>query len=332
MKESCFHQPPARTLYPKEELIMEIPEGEDGVSCFIDHIKKNFNSQQATRSVEEQRDMQRDLLKKQIAEQGKDQVDSSMLEAALNIQMVQPVALLPGGTKTGFIHINMYVDDRGISKGLPKNERATGLSIECGMPSDVSGDAYIGRCYDKEDDEFARHDFTLAECNSGAEWVKRARELNAEKQSNAASAQEMMEQMSGRPMMMDPLRGNGGEPKLSAGGAPADGKKHRYEWSQEGEDVVVTINVPPETQKGHVKVQFKPKALHVEVTTLPAEEQVAHDGSEELFQEIVPAECSWSLINSSSQGRRLEITMTKQKEMRWLCFTRMHSAPEKRSD
>jgi hypothetical protein len=46
---------------------------------------------------------------------------------------------------TGFEHINMYVDDRGISKGLEVNRRACGLSQECGAPTDIVGDAFLAR-------------------------------------------------------------------------------------------------------------------------------------------------------------------------------------------
>ena len=50
------------------------------------------------------------------------------MAAAMSMQMAQPVPLLPGSKKTGHVHVNMYVDDRGISKGLPTNTRASMLS------------------------------------------------------------------------------------------------------------------------------------------------------------------------------------------------------------
>ena len=58
---------------------------------------------------------------------GQDIPDSS-LNDFLDMQMVDTVALLSGGRHSNFVHINMYVDDQGVAKGLPQNERATSLT------------------------------------------------------------------------------------------------------------------------------------------------------------------------------------------------------------
>ena len=62
------------------------------------------------------KDEQNRKLKEQLEKQSGQKIDDEMLKVAANMQMVQPVALLPGGTKNNFIHVNMYVDDKGYQK------------------------------------------------------------------------------------------------------------------------------------------------------------------------------------------------------------------------
>lgn len=58
---------------------------------------------------------------------GADQVkniDAGMMEAAMGMQMVETVALLPHMRDTGFVGVSLYVDDQGMLKDLPHNPRA----------------------------------------------------------------------------------------------------------------------------------------------------------------------------------------------------------------
>ena len=52
-------------------------------------------------------------------------------------------------------------------KGLPRNTRASGVAAACGKSLDVSGDAFLARVFDNEDD-FKRMDFALSEVSSDA--------------------------------------------------------------------------------------------------------------------------------------------------------------------
>lgn len=70
----------------------------------------------------------------------------------------------------------MYVDDRGTSKGLPSNKRASDLISLCGMKIDVRGDSFVARMRDDPvKDEFSRVDFTLADMQSDAAWIRKAK-------------------------------------------------------------------------------------------------------------------------------------------------------------
>jgi hypothetical protein len=87
--------------------------------------------------------------------------------------------------------------------------------------------------------------------------------------------------------------------------------------------------VPAETAKGDVKCDVKMLSMHLEVATMPEGQRVIVDGALPLCFEVVPDECSWSILkNKDGVTKRLEVTLTKAKESRWLSFTRTKSAPE----
>ena len=177
----------------------------------------------------------------------------------------------PWGAATGFEHINLYVDDRGVSKGLQRNDRACGLTQECGAPSDIVGDAFIARIID-DDDRFERHDFTLAEVSSSAPWVKRAFALNIAKKQNMGDVKDQLKGMTG---MNDAAASLGLSDGTTAAAGPDDedpddaplpgsieeGLTHQYQWTQEGEDVVVTVQagrlIPLSHQSTTLPAQLK---------------------------------------------------------------------------
>ena len=121
-------------------------------------------SESGVQSMEDKtltKDEQNRKLKEQLEKQSGQKIDDEMLKVA-NMQMVQPVALL-GGTKNNFIHVNMYVDDKGISKGLRLNKRASDFTQLVNMPNQVAGDAFVARIFDDEKSDFKRIDFSLDE-------------------------------------------------------------------------------------------------------------------------------------------------------------------------
>jgi len=305
---------------------MAIPEGKE-MECLLDTLKDHFRSASGTVGSAAE---QKAIFKQQLEKQSGKMIDDSMMDIASRMQMVQPVALLPGGTATDFEHINLYVDDRGISKGLPRNERACGLASEVGAPTDIVGDAFIARILD-DDDRFERHDFTLAEVSSAAPWVKRAFALNIKKKQNAGDVQEQLRAMGAVNASADALNlqeqlPEPDDPALL--GAVEHGIDHGYQWTQEGEDVVVTANVPAETRKTDVKCVIKKQSMHLEVTTLAESKRIVVDGALTLCHEVTMDECTWSILKNKDDTKRVEVTLTKGKDARWPCFTRTKSAPE----
>ena len=99
--------------------------------------------------------------------------DEKMLgQLALSVT-VDIIQLLPATKASNYIGVNMYVDDKGVSKGAPPNRRASGVCTQCGIVNEVRGDAFIARVWDDQEG-FERHDFGMKDLASDAPWVLEA--------------------------------------------------------------------------------------------------------------------------------------------------------------
>ncbi len=60
-------------------------------------------------------------------------------------ETVEIVTLLPPMAQNGFITVVMYVDDRGMARKLPRNDRATSLMhTVSNRAGPILGDAFLG--------------------------------------------------------------------------------------------------------------------------------------------------------------------------------------------
>jgi len=319
-----------------EERVMVIPR-EREMECLLDYLRDHFRVSGARDGANASDGAkQREILKKQLQESAAGRASEGsftdeMMDAAMSMQMAQPVPLLAGSKKTGYVHVNMYVDDRGISKGLPLNRRASALSAEAGSPQQVLGDAFIARIFD-DDDRFKRLDFTLDECSSDAAWMKRAKALSVERAETIGDVQRTMTELSGH-----------GAVDLDASSAPTapldptqlPGPHQDFEWSQDEEEVTLKVQVPAHTSKSDVTCVFGPGSnkMAVRIKTLAEIEGkstcvVDNEGDvDALFQDIIPDESSWSLVTNGGQ-RAFEASLVKRVPLRWLSFLRRGGPPE----
>lgn len=65
------------------------------------------------------------------------------------------------------------------------------ITIECGRPVQVLGDAFIARNFDNED-SFKRLDFTLDEYRNDKKWKEDAREANKNSSEDQAEAKKVI--------------------------------------------------------------------------------------------------------------------------------------------
>ena len=62
----------------------------------------------------------------------------------MHAESVDIVTLLPPMAEYGYVTVSLYVDDRGVARGLPRNERATGLlETVSNRAGPILGDAFL---------------------------------------------------------------------------------------------------------------------------------------------------------------------------------------------
>mmetsp|Transcript_418 Transcript_418/g.705 ORF Transcript_418/g.705 Transcript_418/m.705 type:complete len:257 (-) Transcript_418:123-893(-) len=167
-----------------EERVMKYDDKTE-VSCLTDAFQEQARKQSATASKEEQRALFTQHLAQNLKEKGQESLISSMndnmINMFMNMETVDIVALLPNSPKFDYIGVNMYVDDKGSSKMLPVNPRATEIAQRCGVNTNVRGDCFISRARETTGDEYSRMDFTLKELSSASaspNWMDLARDFH----------------------------------------------------------------------------------------------------------------------------------------------------------
>ena len=174
------------------ELRMAVPESlEENIGCLTkalqDHYRRvapiegEAGKQAVMTSVREQ-------LQRNNPDAGAP--DESMLGMLAQSQTVDIVQLLPATAATGFFGVNMYVDDKGQSKGSPINARASAICAACGLPTEVRGDAFVAKLWDDQDG-FERHDLRTSDLASDAPWVLEAKQRNEARSDPAAAARQL---------------------------------------------------------------------------------------------------------------------------------------------
>eukprot|EP00967_Tisochrysis_lutea_P148307 scaffold283084_cov39-Tisochrysis_lutea.AAC.1 len=140
----------------------------------------------------EQREAMIAAMRQQVAEKNKDgpPPDEEMLSQVALSQTVDIVQLLPATPATEWVGVSMYVDDKGVAKGLPTNRRASEICRQCGLSVEVMGDAFVAKAWDDQEG-FERQNFRASDLGSDKEWVKSARLCNENRGSVNDAAQKL---------------------------------------------------------------------------------------------------------------------------------------------
>ncbi|GLC45807.1 hypothetical protein PLESTB_001153700 [Pleodorina starrii] len=153
------------------ELELEVPPDRE-VECLLDTLKEHFRQAGGEKTAAQQQ-AHRQHLMEQVGAEAASKLSDEMMAAALNMQMVETVALLVNSPDSGYVGVNLYCDDQAQFKELPPNPRASQIADCCGRPTQIRGDAFLGRMFDN-DDAFVRMDLRLSEVSSSAAWVREA--------------------------------------------------------------------------------------------------------------------------------------------------------------
>lgn len=179
---------PIDTNSPLAEMTVAIPRKKDGtlddIGCLIERLQRHFaeldtKAPLSPAEIARRKQAIRDQVKSNP--QYKDQeISDDILSKVFMTTRVDSVPLLNNKKDHGYLAVNLYVDDQGVSKRLPVNARASDICCRLGNPLQVLGDAFIAQYFD-DDDKFERKDFTLADLSLDAPWAVLAMKANQQK-------------------------------------------------------------------------------------------------------------------------------------------------------
>mmetsp|Transcript_4457 Transcript_4457/g.9035 ORF Transcript_4457/g.9035 Transcript_4457/m.9035 type:complete len:305 (-) Transcript_4457:165-1079(-) len=250
----------------------------------------------------------RSVLLKQLSErtgmdlEGKQkagELPSDALDRMLSSTSVEIFPVMMPTKETGFHAVSAYCDDKGVSKNLEENSRASAFVQACGYPGQTfRGDIFLGRVFDDTEDEWRRMDFALKDCSTDADWVSRTKAQRGNRSSGDLAS------LAGQIGAKNPAHITPGMLQDSA----AKGETDKYEWRQTDEEIEVTFKKEG-LQKGDkklVKVAFGRQRLKVEVKG-----EVLIDSA--LFSHTNTDESTWTLSDGI-----LQVSLAKADSDQWM--------------
>jgi HSP20 family molecular chaperone IbpA len=190
----------------------------------------------------------------------------------------------------------MYLDEVGLLKKLPRNERAEGLSESCGFKGvHFYGDMYVGAIR-AEPSPMRNVDFAVNDLDSSSDWLRRAASENV-------LHDQSMDQL------RDAMRGKGGAPSGGDGdGGMPGGEGGNYRWSQTDDSIELIVDVPLGTRAKDVSVAFKPSSFSVSVRGADA----AAIAVPKTYRATRPDESTWTMDDG-----KVVVTIAKMDEQVW---------------
>ena len=170
---------------PMEEWCLAPKDQEDEIGCLTNHLQLWFGKRGLT---EEQKREFKEHVRHHLKKRNPDDPYTEILDnptgdeqyahlsdQVLTAETVEIVTVLPPQSQFGYVSVSLYIDDKGVARGLPVNQRATSLLETVSTRSGpILGDAFVARTYDNEGDNggFRRLDLSVADISSAAGWIK----------------------------------------------------------------------------------------------------------------------------------------------------------------
>jgi len=231
------------------------------------------------------------------------ELSGGALDALLNATSVEIFPVMLPTKQTNFVGISVYLDDKGVAKGLEENPRMSGLVQACGYPGQTfRGDCFLGRIFDDTEDEWRRTSITLKECNSDADWVQMTRKQRENRSSSDMSS------FANKLGVNNPAQVNPGMLEDQA----ATGETEQYTWRQVDDEVEITFKKEGllKGDKKQVKVTFSRAHLLVEAK---GESLIDAD----LQGPTHPDESTWTLSDGV-----LQVMLSKANDDSWTSLTK----------
>jgi hypothetical protein len=277
-----------------------------------------------------------DSVKQTMLEAGKglDSLTPEMLARLSSMGAAVEICTLGVPTKAnGYISVSLYCDGNGGAKSLPPNKRATDIARACGHKDlIVRGDAFMGKCYDNEEEEWVRRDFAIDEAAISAPWCVRAAKDNSTKNmkaySSSGSAQASLDGFlkQQQAQQAGASAGAGAGATITGTGAVGSGGdviEGQLVWTQTNDDIEISIKIGPTVASKDVRVIFKTSMLFINIKDFaidpvrsPMLTALTTAGKGNLLGPIQVDESTWCLSGTGAE-RALVVTLTKSTTTSW---------------
>jgi len=221
---------------------------------------------------------------KQLAETN---LSSAAMNAAAAQGSVETFPLVHPADTNQYQGVYIYLDEVGMLKKLPSNRRASQMASTCGFhpPPNFYGDVFVGRVQTKP--KLHNVDFVAGvdtDSHHDGSWMRRAVAENL-------AWQQEMNKVTGKTGQTQPV---------AAGTDGTVAEEENFSWTQDGEEIEISVPFEQAIDKKAVKVSFWNRAIKV----VYAGQEVL---SVKLYAGIDVDGCTWTIDG----GKHLIVTCEK---------------------
>ncbi|KAL3937392.1 MAG: hypothetical protein SGBAC_007503 [Bacillariaceae sp.] len=220
-------------------------------------------------------------------------ISAASMNAAAAMGSVETFPLVHPADTNGYHGVYIYLDEVGMLKKLPNNNRATQIAATCGFypPPNFYGDIFIGRVCSKP--TLQNVSFDVQDTNRESQWMQRATSENLVWQ------QELNKVTNKSPAERQPA---------AVGTEGNTAKESNFSWTQDEEEVEVSVPLPLESSSSSSLSPVNKKL--VKVTFLNQKVKVKYGKQDvldvSLYAAIDVDGCTWTI-----DGSKIVITCEK---------------------
>lgn len=226
---------------------------------------------------------------------------------------VEIVTVAVANASNKFIGVSMYSDGHIAFK--PKasiNKRASKLLRNCGHDTDVKGDAFVGRAFDDEREEWVRLDFLLSDLDDQESWISDTKAANTGRNMGAYRTSGAMKKI---------IQPGGGSDSEDTSMQPEASVDNSYlSWNQTADEVEIRFELANDLSAKQLTVVISSTTVRI---SLKSDEPLANVGSKfqaaegaPLFGRIVKDDSSWS-VSVEGNIKVLCLTLIKADSSNW---------------
>lgn len=272
---------PCNDTEPYQELIILINE-----KSGMDELLKKLRPRFANDNIIDY-DLLRNTAKMQLGSENVS-VDNQTLQQLAREGSVETFVLSHACEDNNYCSVNLYLDEAGQLKGLPRNNRAIQIAQLCGYDNvPLVGDMYIGRVRHLRNTPIQNENFRLPDLDSDAVWM---RGVKAQNYDYAIAANKVS---------MDVQ--NNDESSILTNGA---------NWKETSTTVEVTYQLPEGVAANNITIKFTSKSCLVKLKTAGPNEAPLLNLN--LTGYILTDDSTWTCSNGS-----IEISMEKRDSSTW---------------